>query len=249
VSDMWSAPTGGYSGSMTADQLRQMLLKRSLNPTDPSAVIAPGTTMGTSLTSVPTGVTPPIGRSVVPPVVPASASVPTVVVQPPVGAGGPTDPNAAPVRLDRSAVPPSDPAAVPPMPVTAPVVPPAAFPTAAAPAVPYAPDPTISQTGTTLTANPVQDPNAGWGASIGVGNTPEEKKAFDKGSDYQKLMSGLDEIAKGVKPKSNAPSDAATITGGAPQAHVSSEMAAQLMQAMMQGQQQRKLPRGLTLTG
>jgi hypothetical protein len=165
--------------------------------------------------------------------------------------GGPaTDPTLPPENLypygKPPLVPPMDPTAtsLPRAATPPPVVAPKAFPddSAPAPAVPYV-NPAVTQTGTTLTSNPI-DPNAGWGASVGV-SSPAEAKAFEKGTDYQKMLSDLDEVAKGLKGnKTNVPSDAATISGGAPQAHIPNAMAAQLLQAMMQSQK-----RGLTLTG
>jgi hypothetical protein len=73
-------------------------------------------------------------------------------------------------------------------------------------------------------------------------STPEEAKVFDKGSDYQKMLSSLDDVAKGLKPK--APVAAIpNLVAGAPEPNQSNQLAAQLMAAMMNKN------RGLTLTG
>jgi hypothetical protein len=64
-----------------------------------------------------------------------------------------------------------------------------------------------------------------------------------KDSPYTKAMEGLDDAAKGLHPKIQAPGDAATITGPAPVANQPSALAYQLMAQLMNRN------RGLTLTG
>ena len=75
--------------------------------------------------------------------------------------------------------------------------------------------------------------------------TPEEAKAFGKGQDYEKMMSGLDEVAKGLKPKA-APVAIPDLLRGAPDPNQASQAAATLMTALLQGKRRNQ---GLTLTG
>lgn len=165
--------------------------------------------------------------------------------------GGPaTDPTAPPHRLPpaeaveawRRGVPLPDvpPAAEPPVAAPPARVPPAFPAGGVAPVI--ATNPVVDQApggGVTLNSTPVAP---GWAGTVGIPATPEEAKAFDKGSDYQKLMSGLDEVAKGMKPK--APVAAIpNLVAGAPEPNQSNQLAAQLMAAMLNKN------RGLTLTG
>jgi hypothetical protein len=76
---------------------------------------------------------------------------------------------------------------------------------------------------------------------VGLPGTPEEAKAFDKGGNYEKLMSGLDDVAKGLKPK--APATNPFPVMAAEQPNQPNAMAGQLMAALMANK------RGLTLTG
>lgn len=127
---------------------------------------------------------------------------------------------------------------VPPMPAVPPVKPPAVFPPDAAPAVPYT-QPAVAQTGTTLTSTPM-DPNAGWAGSIGMPGTPAE--AYKLGGDREKLLSGLDEIAKGMKGKAPVDPGASIITPMTSQPNQPNQLAYQLMAGLRRN-------RGLTLTG
>jgi len=198
------------------------------------------TLTGTPVTPIPdTPIVPTPVQSV--PIQP-TAPVRTDVLPSP--GGGPTDPNAPPVRMpDAAAVEawrrgtPLPPAAVTPStPAVAAAPPPVprAFPVGGAEPTPYAPP------GVSLTSAPAAAPAPGWEGSVGV-TSPEAAKAYDAGKSYEKLMSGLDEMAKGLKPK--APQvQIPNLLAGAPEPNQSNQMAAQLMAAMLN-------KRGLTLTG
>jgi hypothetical protein len=76
---------------------------------------------------------------------------------------------------------------------------------------------------------------------VGVPGTPETAQAYDAGKSYEKLMAGLDDVAKGLKPKAAAANPFPVMT--AEQPNQPNAMAGQLMAALMQNK------RGLTLTG
>jgi len=200
------------------------------------------TLTGTPITPIPD----PATRSfAVPPVIPPAApdeSIRTDVIRAP---GGPaTDPAAPPVNLYPHGrpplVPPVDisPAAVTaPSPSVARAAPPPArvFPVEGTDPVPTAPP------GVSLTSTPAQNPALGWAGTVGLPGTPEEAKAFDKGGDYQKMLAGMDDIAKGMRPKAPVANPFPVMT--AEQPNNPNQMAGQLMAALMQNK------RGLTLTG
>jgi hypothetical protein len=73
--------------------------------------------------------------------------------------------------------------------------------------------------------------------------SPEASQAYDAGKSYEKLMSGLDDVAKGLHPKAPAANPFPTMAVEQP--NQPNAMAGQLMAALMQN----KRPRGLTLTG
>jgi len=151
--------------------------------------------------------------------------------------GGPTDPNAPPVRMPsqeavdawRQGVPPQLPAQ--PSPPSVRPLPP--MPTQAEP-VPYAPP------GVSLTSTPAAASAPGWAGTVGM-TSPETAQAYDAGKMNEKFMGGLEEMAKGLKPK--APQvQIPNLLAGAPEPNQSNQMASQLMAAIMN-------KRGLTLTG
>jgi hypothetical protein len=84
----------------------------------------------------------------------------------------------------------------------------------------------------------------GWAGTVGLPPPPKDPDSFIQGQDYQKLMSGLGDVAKGLKPKPVADTGATTITPMTSQPNAPNAMAAQLMAALLQGKN-----RGLTLTG
>jgi hypothetical protein len=139
------------------------------------------------------------------------------------------DMSAGVIPTPSAAVPPPTPAvAAAPPPV------PRAFPAEGAEPTPYTPP------GVSLTSAPAATPAPGWAGTVGM-TSPEEAKAFEKGGDYQKALAGLDEIAKGLKPKA-PPVQIPNLLAGAPDPNQGNQMAMQLMAAMMN-------KRGLTLTG
>lgn len=172
---------------------------------------------------------------------PIGAEVPTVVYNSP---GGPaTDPNAPPFRLDRGAPPP----------VEAPLSPPAmvaptralasspSFPTGETSAVPYTkPVVQAGAQGVTLNSNPA----AGWEGSVGAEAPAKVAEAAPK-PDYDKLMAGVEDIAKGFK-KSAADPSANQIIPSNMQPNSGSGAAAELMAALLGA---KKRPMGVTLTG
>lgn len=215
---------------MTPEELRAAFIKsRGLNLTS-TPVDAP---------IVPTPI--PVQRGIVPP------PVRTDILPSP---GGPaTDPTAPPHRLPpaeaveawRRGTPlPTIPPEVEPSVAAPPARVPPAFPAGGtAPVIATNPVVEQSPTGVTLNTTPVAP---GWAGTVGLPSTPEEAKVFDKGSDYQKMLSSLDDVAKGLKPK--APVAAIpNLVAGAPEPNQSNQLAAQLMAAMMNKN------RGLTLTG
>ena len=135
--------------------------------------------------------------------------------------------------------PSAAPAAVPPMPRSVPRPPPA-FPTQDVPPVANVAAPT-GPGGITLTSAPVAP---GWAGTVGLPATPEEVKAFEKGGNYEKLMGGLDEVAKGLKPKQAADPNASVISPMTSQPNMPNQMAGELMAALMNSKK-----RGLTLAG
>jgi hypothetical protein len=169
----------------------------------------------------------------------------TIVIPPPPGAGGPTDPNAPPFRLDRGAVlPPEGPAqVVPPITPGAAYAKPSAFPTGAAPAVPFNPIRDPGPAGVSLNSTPVAP---GWAGTVGLPASPEESKGFDKGQKYNEVLTGLEQIAKGAKPKASGDSGANTITPMSVQPNAPSQVSGELMAQLLQ---HARRPRGLTLTG
>ena len=183
------------------------------------------------------GVTLNLAPTVAP--VAASAEIPTVIKP---SSGGPADdPSAPPFRLGGKPVLPDG--------TTAPVVTPASdvpftqpvvkkpFPTEDASAVPYAaPVVNAGPGGVTLNSTPSAP---GWAGTVGI---PAPSSDYQKGQTDEKLMSGLEEMAKGMKPKVNAPPPLAPPNLEAGQ---SNQLAYQLMAALMSG----KKNRGLTLTG
>jgi hypothetical protein len=74
-----------------------------------------------------------------------------------------------------------------------------------------------------------------------------EAKAFEKGVDYNKMVAGLEEISKGMKPKVDpqAAAAAATISPMSSQPNQPSSLAHDLMNTLLAGRRNR----GLTLTG
>jgi len=126
------------------------------------------------------------------------------------------------------------PSAAPVIPPPAPVVPPQQFPDRTSP-VPYAPP------GVSLTSTPADTPQTGWAGTVGQTEAPAP--AAIGGPNYDKLMAGLEDVAKGLKPKVQQDSGAATITPMVSQPNQANQAAAQLMTAML------NKPRGFTLTG
>jgi hypothetical protein len=202
--------------SMDPEQLRMSLIRSKLQPVAP---------MGTTINAQPIVPTPVQ-------TVPIGGGVPTNVVASP---GGPaTDPNAAPYRLDRGAV-------SPPMPTVAP--PPPALPSQWPPPASAPPMalPQASPSGLTLNSTPAQ----GWGGTVGLpapDDTPS--KSFDKGVDWNKMTSGLEDVAKGLKPKSTD-SKATEIIPSQSQMPQTNPLAYQLMSQLMANSRMK----GLTLTG
>lgn len=163
--------------------------------------------------------------------------------------GGPTDPTAPPVRMPSAAAvdawrqgvqppvvqsPPAPPVAAPPVRV------PPAYPTGGADPI-IATNPAVQQGpgGITLNSAPVAQ---GWAGTVGLPGTPEEAKAFDKGQRFNETMAGLEDVAKGLKPKAQQVA-IPNLLAGAPEPNQANQMAGQLMAAMMNKN------RGLTLTG
>jgi len=108
-------------------------------------------------------------------------------------------------------------------------------------AIPYTnPNVNAGPGGVTLASNPVAP---GWAGTVGLPASPEEAKGFDKGSKYSEILSNLDDVAKGLKPKVTAPA-IPNLVAQAPEPNQPNAMAYQLMAALMQGKN-----RGLTLTG
>jgi hypothetical protein len=191
------------------------------------------------------------------PIVPTSVS--TVPVQPtnevrtvivPSPGGGPTDPNALPHRLNPYGPPKAPPSDIPDTPavrsaVAAPAVlpavpakPPAPFPTTPVDPVPNVPQAT-GPAGITLNSAPIAP---GWAGTVGIPASPEAAQAYDAGKNNEKIMGGLDEIAKGLHPKAQQV-QVPNLLAGAPEPNQANQMAAQLMAAMVNRN------RGLTLTG
>jgi len=215
------------AGNLTPDQLRSLMLRRSLGTTLTSQPVIP--------LSPPPAIPPPVRTDIIP------------------SPGGPaTDPTAPPVRMPSAEAVEAWRRGVQPPVVQQPPEPPVAVPPAKiAPAFPaggtapiVATNPVVQQGpgGVTLNSTPIAP---GWAGTVGLPSTPEEAKAFDKGSDYQKLMSGLDEVAKGLKPKA-APITIPDLLKGAPEPNQASQAAATLMTALLQGKRRNQ---GLTLTG
>ena len=210
---------------MTPEQLIQMYQNRSM-----------GTTLNTP---------PPIPVQSVPitPTDPAQGRE-TIVIPPPPGAGGPTDPNAPPFRLDRGAVPPPEPAqVVPPITPGAAYAKPKAFPTGDAPPVPFNPVREPGPAGVSLNSTPVAP---GWAGSVGLPSTPQEAAIWEKATKNADLMSGLETAVKGLKPKPAGDSGANTITPMSVQPNAPSQVSGELMAQLLQ---HARRPRGLTLTG
>lgn len=159
--------------------------------------------------------------------------------------GGPATPGTPVFRLDRGAViPPETPAqVVPPINPSAAYAKPSAFPTGDAPAVPFNPIREPGPAGVSLNSTPVAP---GWAGTVGLPGTPEEAKGFDKGQKYNEALTGLGEIAKGLKPKPAADSGANTITPMSSQPNAPSQVSGELMAQLLQ---HARRPRGLTLTG
>jgi hypothetical protein len=192
----------------------------------------------------PNRLVPPVPFAQMPPGVPGlSLATPPMVAPPPVMRLDPAATDNWRNRVDqdvRNGVVPN-PAAPPP-----PMAQPGPFPTQAA-AVPYT-QPAVQEggpSGITMNSTPAAP---GWAGTVGM-DAPA-KSNFAPGGNFDKTMAGLDEIAKGLKPKVSdaAQAAAATITPmsvGA-QPNVPSALAHDLMMQIMQG---RRKPQGLTLTG
>jgi hypothetical protein len=174
MSDTFDNRFGGSSGgNITPEQLRLMLLKRSLAP-------------------------PGFGINSTPIVPPPVQSVPTRAVT---GTGLPGDepyrtPTPGAVDKWRSGVTQDMSAGVvPPVQVPPPQVPPP-MPTRAEP-VPYAPP------GVSLTSTPTDAPAPGWAGTVGLPAPATPAQAYDAGKMNEKFMSGLEEMAKAASPKAS----------------------------------------------
>jgi hypothetical protein len=97
--------------------------------------------------------------------------------------------------------------------------------------------------GLTLASNPVSN----WAGSIGV-QSPEEKAAFAKGQDWEKMASTGGDVLKALQNKpSGAEANAATqLTPMTSQPNVPNAMAGELMAQLLKSKLK---PRGVTLTG
>jgi len=76
--------------------------------------------------------------------------------------------------------------------------------------------------------------------------TPEEASAFAKGEKFNKITAGLEEMAKGLKPKAAADTGMNTITPMSSQPNQPSNLSAELMGQILQG---RRRKYGISLTG
>jgi hypothetical protein len=223
MSDTFDNRFGGSSGgNITPEQLRLMLLKRSLAPSGfgiNSTPIVP-----TPVQSVPVATTDPVPTRAVtgtglPGDTPYRTPTPDAVDKWRSGVAQDMSTGVIPTSPDVPATPIRP---IPPMPRQA-------------EPVPYAPP------GVSLTSTPNATPAPGWAGTVGI-SSPEESKAFDKGTDWGKAMSGLEEMAKAASPK--APQvQIPNLLLGAPEPNQANQMASQLMTAML------NKPRGLTLTG
>lgn len=227
---------GGTNVQLNMEQIEKMR----------AAAAANAAARGITLNNAPVPI--PAAAPVVVPPAPVAPEVRTDIIRSPGGpATNPTDP---PVRLYPHGTPPvvapeqlpTPPAAVPAMPLATPR-PPARFPTEDVPPVANVPAPT-GPGGITLNSAPVAP---GWAGTVGLPPS-EASKAFDEGKDYQKMLAGIGEVAKGLKPKSNdaALAAATTISPMSVQANQPNQLSAELMNTILQS---KRKPRGLTLTG
>jgi hypothetical protein len=135
-----------------------------------------------------------------------------------------------------------------PLPSVPPAVPsvakPAAYPDTGAPAVPYStPVVDTGPAGVTLASNPVT-PTSGWTGSVGMPMTPDAAKAFDKGTDWGKAMSSLDDIAKGFNPKITPAAMPNLVASSQDSTNQPNSLAYDLMNSILSGRK-----RGVTLAG
>jgi hypothetical protein len=83
---------------------------------------------------------------------------------------------------------------------------------------------------------------------MGLPNTPEAAKSFSAGQDYGKLMSGLEEISKGIKPKATDPNaNMLTPMSGGVDHTMGGGAASQQLLAQMLANRRRNY--GMSLTG
>ena len=225
---------------MTPEELRAAFIKsRGLNLTStpvPPVAIPPPTPVQTQ------PIIPTAQSSTLPP--PAS----TVIVPSP--GGGPTDPNAEPVRINPHGAPAIAPPVVQPPPVqpvaaAPPARVPSAFPVGGtAPIV--ATNPVIEQGpggGVSLNTNPVAP---GWAGTVGLPASKAESEGFMKGQKYNDLIAGLEGISKGLNPKKSGDTGANTITPMSVQPNQPSNLSAELMGQILQG---RRRKYGISLAG